>query len=108
MEAKPEELGKICSNRKDVPFYILQFCIHTNFLWVQLLRRYELFKKIIFVHFFSLHKNRDSHLAGLMEAKPEELGKICSNRKDVPFYDLQFCIRVHFLSVQQLRRYEFF
>ena len=43
-----------------------------------------------------------------MEAKPEELGEICSNRKDVPFYDLQFCIRVHFLSVQQLRRYEFF
>ena len=43
-----------------------------------------------------------------MEAKPEELGKMCSNRKDVPFYDLQFRIRVHFLSVQQLRRYEFF
>ena len=57
---------------------------------------------------FFLHENRDGHLAGLMEAKPEELGKICSNRKDVPLYDLQFCIRVHFLSVQQLRRYEFF
>ena len=38
----------------------------------------------MFVHFFSLHENRDGHLAGLMEAKPEELGKICSNRKDVP------------------------
>ena len=57
---------------------------------------------------FFLHENRDSHLAGLMEAKPEELGKICPNRKDVPFYVLQFCIRANFLSVQQLRRYEFF
>ena len=57
---------------------------------------------------FSLHENRDGHLAGLMEAKPEELGKICSNRKDVPFYVLQFCIHVNFLSVQLLRRYEFF
>ena len=37
----------------------------------------------MFVHFFSLHENRDGHLAGLMEAKPEELGKICLNRKDV-------------------------
>ena len=45
MEAKPEELGRICSNRKDVPFYVLQFCIHANFLSVQLLSRYEFFKK---------------------------------------------------------------
>ena len=58
--------------------------------------------------FFSLHESRDGHLAGLMEAKPEELGKICPNREDVPFYVLQFCIRVNFLSVQPLRRYEFF
>ena len=58
--------------------------------------------------FFSLHENRDGHLAGLMEAKPEELGKICSNRKDVPLYVLQFFIRANFLSVQLLRRYEFF
>ena len=43
-----------------------------------------------------------------MEAKPEVLGKICLNRKDAPFYVLQFCIRAHFLSVQPLRRYEFF
>ena len=62
----------------------------------------------MFVHFFSLHENRDGHLAGLMEAKPEELGKICPNRKDVSFYVLQFCIRANFLSVQQLRRYESF
>ena len=63
----------------------------------------------MFVHsFFSLHENRDGHLAGLMEAKPEELGKICPNRKDAPFYVLQFCIRVNFLSVQLLRRYKFF
>ena len=61
----------------------------------------------MFVHFFSLHENRDGHLAGLMEAKPEEIGKICPNRKDVAFYVLQFCIRTHFLSVQPLRRYEF-
>ena len=57
---------------------------------------------------FFLHENRDGHLAGLIEAKPEELDKICSNRKDMPFYVLQFCIHVNFLSVQSLRRYEFF
>ena len=57
--------------------------------------------------FFS-PQNRDGHLAGLMEAKPEELGRICSNRKDVPLYVLQFCIQANFLSVQSLRRYEFF
>ena len=62
----------------------------------------------MFAHFFSLHGNRDGHLAGLMEAKPEEIRKISSNRKDVPFYVLQFCIHAHFLSVQSLRRYEFF
>ena len=62
----------------------------------------------MFVHFFSLHKNRDSHIAGLMEAKPEELDNICSNKKDVPFYVLQFCIHANVLLVQPLRRYEFF
>ena len=61
----------------------------------------------MFVHFFSLHENRDSHLAGLMEAKPEVLGKIYPYGKDVPFYVLQFCILLNFLSVQSLRRYEF-
>ena len=90
MEAKPEELGKICPNRKDVPFYVLQFCIHAHFLSVQPLRRYEFFKKYCFFIFFSLLEIRDGHLAGLMEAKPEELGKMCPNRKDVPFYVLQF------------------
>ena len=65
------------------------------------------FLKIMFDHFFSLHEKRDGHLAGLIEAKPEVLGKICSNRKDVPFYVLQFCIHANFLSVQPLRRYEF-
>ena len=90
-----------------MPFYVLQFCIQANFLSVQPLRRYE-FLKIMFDHFFSLHENRDDHLAGLMEAKPEELDKICPNRKDVPFYVLQFCIHANFLSVQPLRRYEFF
>ena len=63
----------------------------------------------MFVHsFFSLHESRDGNIAGLMEAKPEDLGKIFSIRKDVPFYVLQFCIRVYFLSVQPLRRYELF
>ena len=62
----------------------------------------------MFDHFFSLHEKSDGHIAGLMEAKPEELGKSCSNRKDVPFYVLQFCIQANFLSVQLLRRYEFF
>ena len=50
----------------------------------------------MFDHFFSLNENRDGHIAGLMEAKPEELGTICSNRKDVPFYVLQFCIQANF------------
>ena len=54
---------------------------------------------------FFLHENRDGHIAGLMEAKPEMLSKICLNRKDVPFYVLQFCIHANFLSVQLLRRY---
>ena len=58
--------------------------------------------------FFLPTKNRDGHLAGLMEAKPEELGKMYCNRKDMPFYVPQFCIQANFLSVQSLRRYEFF
>ena len=58
--------------------------------------------------YFSLHGNRDGHLAGPMEAKLKEIGTICPNRKDVPFYILQFCIHTNFLSVQSLRRYEFF
>ena len=62
----------------------------------------------MFVRFFPCHENRDGHLAGLMKAKPEVLGKISLNRKDVPFYVLQFCIHANFLSVQSLRRYEFF
>ena len=62
----------------------------------------------MFANFFSLHGNHDGHLAGLMEAKPEAIGKIYLRRKDVPFYVLQFCIHVNFLSVQSLRRYEFF
>ena len=57
---------------------------------------------------FFLHENRDGHLAGLIEAKPEVLGTIYPYRKDVPFYVLQFCIHANFLSVQLLRRYEFF
>ena len=66
------------------------------------------FLKIILDHFFSPHENRDGHIAGLIEVKTEELGTICTNRKDVPFYVLQFCILDNFLSVQPLRRYEFF
>ena len=62
----------------------------------------------MFVHFFPLHENRDGHLAGLMEAKPEVLGKICPQRKVVTFYAVKFCIYVNFLSVQPLRRYEIF
>ena len=66
------------------------------------------FLKIILDHFFSLHEKRDRHIAGLIEVKTEELGTICTNSKDVPFYVLQFCIYANFLSVQSLRRYEFF
>ena len=65
------------------------------------------FLKIIPDHFFSLHENRDGHIAGLIEVKTEELGIICTIRKDVPFYVLQICIYANFLSVQSLRRYEF-
>ena len=35
----------------------------------------------MFDHFFSLHKNRDGHIVGLMEAKSEEIGTICPNKK---------------------------
>ena len=65
-------------------------------------------KNNFFFNLFPLHENRDGHLAGLMEAKPEELGKICPQRKDVTFYAVKFCIHVNFLSVQPLRRYEIF
>ena len=64
MESQPEELGTICPNRKDVPFYVLQFCIRANFLLVQLLRRYEFLKKCLFT-FFSLHENHDATLRAL-------------------------------------------
>ena len=50
------------------------------------------FLKIMFDNFFSLLENRDGHLAGLIEAKPEVLGKIYTYRKGVPSYVLQFCI----------------
>ena len=90
-----------------MPLYVLQFCIHENFLSVQLLRRYEFFKKLCLFTYFSLLENRDGHLVGLIEAKPEVLGTIFPYRKDVTFYVLQFCIRANFLSVQLLRRYEF-
>ena len=106
IEAKPEVLDKIYPYRKDVPFYVLQFCIYANFLSVQSLRRYEFFKKCLFTY-FSLLENRDGHLAGLIEAKPEVLRKIYSYRKDVQFYVLQFCIYANFMSVKLLRRYEF-
>ena len=108
MEAKPEELAKTCQYRKDAQSYALQFCIHANVLSVHLLRRYECLKNYVCSLFFSLHENRDGHIAGLIEAKPEKLGKICSNKKDVPYYVLQFFIHANFLSVQSLRRYEFF
>ena len=75
---------------------------------MQSLRRYEFLKKKCLLTVFPLHGNHDGHLAGLMEAKLKETGKICSNRKDVPFYVLQFCIQANFLSMQLLRRYEFF
>ena len=65
------------------------------------------FLKIMFDHFFSLLENRDGHLPGLIEAKPEVLRKIYSYRKDVPFNVLQFCIYTNFLSVQLLRRLNF-
>ena len=66
------------------------------------------FLKIMFDHFFSLLENCDGHIAGLIEAKTEVLGKIYAYRKDVPFYVLQFCIYANFLSMQSLRRYEIF
>ena len=50
--------------------------------------------------FFLSTKICDGHIAGLMEAKPEELDNICPNRKDVPCYVLQFSIHANFLSVQ--------
>ena len=65
-------------------------------------------KNNVFSLFFSLLENRDGHLAGLMEAKLEELGKMWPNKKDASFNFLQFCIHTNFLWVQLLRRYELF
>ena len=62
----------------------------------------------MFFHFFSLLENRDGHLAGLMKAKLEELGKMCPNKKDGSFNVLQFYIHTNSLWVQLLRRYELF
>ena len=46
----------------------------------------------MFDHFFFLHENRDGHLAGLMEAKPEELGTIAQTEKmwHFTFYSFEF------------------
>ena len=66
------------------------------------------FLKIMFDHFFSLHENRDGHLAGLMEAKPEEIGTICTNKKRCAILRSTILYSAHFLSVQSLRHYEFF
>ena len=46
----------------------------------------------MFVHFFSLLENRDGHLAGLIEAKPEVLGKIFHIEKmcHFTFYNFVF------------------
>ena len=65
-------------------------------------------KNNVFSLFFSLLENRDGHLAGLMEAKLEELGKMCSIKKDASFNVLQCCIHANFLWMQLLRRYELF
>ena len=62
----------------------------------------------MFFTFFSLLENRDGHLAGLMEAKLEALGKMCPIKKDASFNVLQFFIHTTFLWVQLLGRYELF
>ena len=59
----------------------------------------------MFVHLISLLENRDGHLAGLIEAKPEELGKICPNRKD-DFTLYNFVFKQIFCRCM-LRRYDF-
>ena len=66
------------------------------------------FKNNVCSLFFLSTKIVRGHLPGFMEAKPEELGKICPQRKDVTFYAVKFCIHVNFLSVQPLKRYEIF
>ena len=46
----------------------------------------------VFSLFFSLLENRDGHIAGLMEAKLEELGKMCPKKKMryLTFYNFVF------------------
>ena len=85
IEAKPEVLGKFYSYRKDVHFTFYNFCIHANFLSVQSLRRYEFLKNNACSLIFPLLENRDGHLAGLIEAKPEVLGKMYPYRKECHF-----------------------
>ena len=59
----------------------------------------------MFDHFFSLHENRDGHIAGLMEAKPEEI-QFAQIEKMCHFTFYNFVFMANFLSVQSLRRYE--
>ena len=90
-------------------FTFYNFCIHANFSVGAIVKgAMEFLKKYCLFTFFSLLENRDGHLAGLMEAKPEVLRKIYPHRKDVPFYVLQFCIYANFLSGKSLRRYKIF
>ena len=46
----------------------------------------------MFAHFFSPQGNHDGHLAGLMEAKPEEIGKFAQIEKmcHLTFYNFVF------------------
>ena len=45
----------------------------------------------MFAQFFSLHGNHDGHLAGLMEAKPEEIGT-CAILRSKILYSWKFSV----------------
>ena len=107
MEAKPEELCTIIQIEKMCHFTLYKYVFRQMFCRCNRWGAMNFLKNNVCSLFF-LHENCDVHLAGLMEAKPEELCAIWSIRKDVPIYALQFCIQTSFLSVQPLRLYEFF
>ena len=81
MEAKPEKLGKICPNRKDVPFFVLQFCIHANVLLVQPLRRYEFLKNNVCSLFFLSTKIVTATLQALWKLNQKSLANFAQIEK---------------------------
>ena len=81
MEAKQEKLGKIYPNRKDVPFYVLQFCIRAKVLLVQPLRHYEFLKNNVCSLFFLSTKIVTATLQALWKLNQKSLANFAQIEK---------------------------